>query len=110
MFDIGLEDTITVKKQTGTGKSSAGNPTKTWATIIDSQQCRVIKNKAILTDDTGKLVVINYRTVKVNYSGSDLKPECMAIVNGIQEEITEVNPARGFNRDYNIITLKDRDG
>ena len=109
MFDIGLEDTITVKKPTDAEKSTAGNPTKTWATIIDAQQCRVIRKKATVKDDTGRLIVINYRTVKVNYSGADLKPDCIAIVNGIQEEITEVNPARGFGRDYNTITLKDRD-
>jgi len=109
MFETGLIDTITVKKPADSTRDTSGNVGQTYTTIIDEQQCRVVKKRSTQTDQTGHLIVVNIRTVGVNYSGADLTADCMAIVNSVQEEIQEVKPARGFGRDFKTIVLKGRD-
>ena len=110
MFEIGLTDTITVKKPADSARDTSGNMGQSYTTIVDEQQCRVVKKKSTQSDETGHLIVVNIRTVKVNYSGADLTADCIAIVNSVQEEIQAVAPARGFGRDFKTITLKGRDG
>ena len=110
MFETGLIDTITVKKPADSARDTSGNIGQKYTTIIDEAQCRVVKKRSTQTDRTGHLIVVNIRTVGVNYSGADLTADCMAIVNSVQEEIQEVKPARGFGRDFKIITLKGRNG
>jgi len=110
MFETGLIDTITVKKPADSARDTSGNIGQKYTTIIDEAQCRVEKEKSTQRDETGHLIVVNYRTVGVNYSGSDLTADCIAIVNSVQEEIQEVNPARGFGRDFKVIILKGRNG
>jgi len=108
MFETGLTDSITIKKYADDGETDAGNPKKTSSTLIENDRCRVVSKESAKRDETGHVVIVNYRTVKVNYSGSDLTPECTAIINGTQEEIDKVIPARGFGRDFYEIRLKDR--
>jgi len=115
MFETGLTDTITVKKKTAGEKDAQGNPTQTWAVLIDAQKCRVVEysetvsQKATGTTSGGalkNLATVRRRKVMVNYTGSDLDPDCLAEVNGIQEDIEKVTPARGFGRNFYNIYLK----
>jgi len=108
MFETGLTDTITIKKPTASGKDANGNPKKTWETIINLQQCRVVEKRAAMKDQAGNLVVVNIRSVGINYSGTDLTPDCEPTINGTLEEITEVKPARGFGRNFHTVVLKGR--
>ncbi len=109
MFETGMTDTITVKLPAAAGKDSDGNPKKLWTTIIDAQQCRVVEHKEYVADQQGNQILTKFRTVGVNYSGSNLTPKCTVTINGDPEEIKSVKPARGFGRDFQVITLKGRD-
>jgi len=107
MFDIGQTDKITVKKPATTGRI-AGNKTLEWDIIIDDQRCRKVSSVRVETDETGAQILIKTEKVIVNYTGSLVDETCMAIVNGSNYDITRVDPARGWGRNFISITIKAR--
>jgi hypothetical protein len=107
MFDIGLKDTITVKKPATTGRTS-GTKTVEWDEIIEDQKCRKVETRKVETDESGAQILIKEETILVNYSGSEIDETCIAIVNGVMYEIKEATPAEGFGRNFISIKLKAR--
>ena len=108
MFEIGFNDTITVKKPTQTGRSE-GNKTLEWTTIIENQRCRKITSDRVETDQTGARILVKTDKVVVNYTGSDINEKCVATVNSANYEILRVDPAKGFGRDFISITIQARE-
>jgi hypothetical protein len=107
MFEIGLKDTLTVKKPTSTGLSN-GNVTQTWATIINAVKARKVASQRVETDQTGARILVKVEKVIVNYIGTDIDEKCIAFLNNVQYEITMVEPAEGFGRNHLSITIKAR--
>ena len=108
MFEIGLKDTLTVKKPTTTG-TVEGNKTQTWATIINAAPARMVASQRVETDQTGARILVKVEKVIVNYNGGEVDEKCIAFVNDVQYEITQAEIARGFGRNFLTITVKARE-
>lgn len=107
MFDIGQIDLITVKRPGATSRTD-GNKTLGWTSIITDQRCRKVDSERIETDETGAQILIKTEKVIVNYTGTAIDETCIAIVNSSNYNITKVDTARGWGRNFISITIKAR--
>lgn len=107
MFDIGQIDRITVKKPAAAGRTD-GNKLLSWDIQINNVRCRKVESERVETDENGARILVKTEKVIVNYAGTAIDETCIATVNGSNYEITKVETAKGWGRNFISITIKAR--